>query len=61
MLFLLTTTAVSGNNKHGEWCVFREALSRVSVRTGQRVGIQEGLIEREIKKRKGKKEEKDKR
>lgn len=34
-LFLPTTKAVRGNNKHGEWCVSREALSRVSVRTGQ--------------------------
>lgn len=33
-LFLPTTKAVRGNNKHGEWCVSREALSRVSVRTG---------------------------
>lgn len=38
-LFLPTTKAVSGNNKRGEWCVSREALSRVSVRTGQREGI----------------------
>lgn len=30
-LFLPTTKAVRGNNKHGEWCVSREALSRVSV------------------------------
>ena len=34
-LFLPATKAVRGNNKHGEWCVSREALSRVSVRTGR--------------------------
>lgn len=54
-LFLPTTKAVRGNNKHGEWCVSREALSRVSVRTGQR----EGITKRE-KERTGKKKEKDK-
>ena len=40
-LFLPTTKAVRGNNKHGEWCVSREALSRVSVRTGQGRGHKE--------------------
>lgn len=32
-LFLPATKAVRGHNEHGEWCVSREALSRVSVRT----------------------------
>lgn len=40
-LFLPATKAVRGNNKHGEWCVSWEALSRVSVRTGQREGGRE--------------------
>lgn len=39
LLFLPTTKAVKGNNKHGEWCVSREALSRVSVQTGKSEGI----------------------
>lgn len=41
MLFLLTTKAVRANNEHGEWCVSREALSRVRVRTGQGEGRRE--------------------
>lgn len=28
--------------KRGEWCVFREALSRAGVRTGPGVGIRKG-------------------
>lgn len=47
-LFLPTTKAVRGNNKHGEWCVSREALSRVSVWTGQREGIRKREIERKM-------------
>lgn len=38
-LFLSPTKAVSRNNKCGEWYVSREALSRVSVRTGPRKAI----------------------
>lgn len=45
-LFLPTTKAVRGNNKHGEWCVSREALSRVSVRTGQREGHRREWMEK---------------
>lgn len=37
-----STKAVRGNNEHGEWCVSREALSRVSVRTGYTRSRKEG-------------------
>lgn len=56
-LFLPTTKAVRGNNKHGEWCVSREALSRVSVRTGQREGRRKREKDR---KGRGRKKEEDK-
>lgn len=40
--FSPATKAVRGNNEHGEWCVSREALSRVSVRTGHTRSGKEG-------------------
>lgn len=40
--FFPATKAVRGNNEHGEWWVSREALSRVSVRTGHTRSGKEG-------------------